>query len=186
MGLSLQERRFDSERARGQPRPLTRDSLAITLRPATQDDHDFLFHLHRASMRHYVDSVWGWEDGFQATYFREHFEPGRLRIIEMAGHAVGVIGFDLDSDLMFIGPFEVDPSAQGRGVGTAALAELFKIADEARVPTTLQVLRVNPEALRLYRRLGFEVVGDTETHFLMRRPPTETTASDPTAIRSSP
>jgi ribosomal protein S18 acetylase RimI-like enzyme len=41
------------------------------------------------------------------------------------------------------------------------------------------MLKKNPNALRLYRRVGFEVVGETETRFLMRRPPTETAASDP-------
>jgi hypothetical protein len=53
---------------------MDRTSPAITLRPATQDDHDFLFRLHEVSMRDCVDSAWGWEDGSQTTYFRGHSE----------------------------------------------------------------------------------------------------------------
>ena len=37
------------------------------------------------------------------------------------------------------------------------------------MPVELQVLKVNP-ARRLYGRLGFQVTGETETHYLMQRP----------------
>lgn len=143
---------------------------AISLRRASEDDYDFLFALHRASMRDYVDAVWGWDDQFQSVFFREHFEPARLRIIEVDGDAIGVIGFDEDAERLDIGLIEVDPTVQGRGIGSAALGEMFAIADAAGIPATLQVLKVNSRALRLYERVGFEVVGETDTHFLMRRP----------------
>ena len=141
----------------------------ITLRPAGDDDYAFLSDLHAASMRTYVEAVWGWDEAFQERFFREHFQPERLRIIELGGRAVGVIGFDVDTDRLYIGPFEVDPAVQGRGVGSAALTEVLAIAAAARVPATLQVLKVNRDAFRLYRRLGFDVAGETATHLLMRR-----------------
>jgi len=144
--------------------------LAISLRPASEDDLDFLFALHRASMRGYVDAVWGWDDEFQSVFFRKRIDPDRLRIIEVDGQAVGVVGFHDDGERLDIGPFEVDPAIQGRGVGSAALGEMLAIADEAGIPATLQVLKVNSRALRLYERVGFEIVGETDTHHLMRRP----------------
>jgi ribosomal protein S18 acetylase RimI-like enzyme len=121
-------------------------------------------------MREYVEAVWGWDVAFQERFFREQFRPERLRIIELDGQAVGVIGFDVDAERLYIGPIEVDPVVQGRGVGSAALVEMFAIADAAGVPATLQVLKVNRNAFRLYRRLGFEVFEETDTHFRMRRP----------------
>lgn len=141
----------------------------ISLRQAHDGDYTFLSDLHTASMREHIEAVWGWNDDFQAQFFREHFQPEQLRIIELDGRAVGVIGFDVDAERLYIGPIEVDPAVHGRGVGSAALAEMFAIAEAAGVPTTLQVLKVNGSAFRLYRRLGFEVVGETETHYRMRR-----------------
>ncbi len=142
----------------------------ISLRAARADDYDFLSDLHESSMRPYVEAVWGWNDEFQVQFFREHFRPERLRIIELNGRSVGVIGHDLDAERLYIGPFEVLPDVQRQGVGAAAMAELLALANRAPVPATLQVLKVNPQAKRLYERLGFEVASETDTHFLMRRP----------------
>ncbi len=142
---------------------------AITYRPARDDDYDFLFALHSAAMRDVIEIVWGWNDEFQVQFFREHHRPERLRIIELDGKAVGVIGFDVDADRFCVGPIEVDPAFQGRGIGSAALAEMFQMADAAGVPATLQVLKVNRSAFRLYSRVGFEIFDETETHHLMRR-----------------
>lgn len=44
------------------------------------------------------------------------------------------------------------------------------MGDAAGVPAALQVLKVNVNALRLYLRAGFEIVTETDTHHLMRRP----------------
>lgn len=121
-------------------------------------------------MRAVIEVVWGWNAQFQEQFFREHFQPERLRIIEVDGEAVGVIGFDIDAYRSYIGPIEVDPRFQGRGIGSAALAEMFTIADAAGVPCTLQVLKVNERAFRLYRRAGFEVFDETETHQRLCRP----------------
>lgn len=141
----------------------------VVLRLARDEDYEFLSDLHEASTRRLVEAMWGWNDDFQAQFSREHFQPERLRVIELDGHAVRVIGFDVDAERLYIGPFEVDPSVQGRGIGSAALAEMFSIADDAGVPSTLQVLKINEEAFRLYRRVGFEVVDEPATHHLMRR-----------------
>jgi len=37
-----------------------------------------------------------------------------------------------------------------------------------RLPAGLRVLKVNVGARRLYQRLGFVIVGETETHYDMR------------------
>jgi ribosomal protein S18 acetylase RimI-like enzyme len=47
------------------------------------------------------------------------------------------------------------------------MAEAF----DRGIPIALQVLRSNHPAKRLYERLGFEVTGETETHYLMQARP---------------
>ena len=44
----------------------------IRFRPATENDTDFLYALHVATMKDYVDKTWGWDDAFQETVFRKN------------------------------------------------------------------------------------------------------------------
>jgi ribosomal protein S18 acetylase RimI-like enzyme len=63
----------------------------------------------------------------------------------------------------------VDPSAQGRGVGTALLAEVeARIARQFEV-VTLRCLHANPDARRLYDRKGY-TVREIQTITLHGRP----------------
>ena len=62
---------------------------------------------------------------------------------------------------------EILPEYQNRGVGSAVIRDVLAQAQAEGLPVGLQVLKVNP-ARRLYERLGFNVVGETATHYLMR------------------
>ena len=55
-----------------------------TLRPATPEDYDFFFALHRAAMRDYIETIWGWHDDWQEEYFRRKYDPGQRQIIQVA------------------------------------------------------------------------------------------------------
>jgi len=62
--------------------------MQISLRPATQEDFDFLWWLHRATMRPYVEKTWGWDEQWQARCFRDHFDPNTREIIEGDGESI--------------------------------------------------------------------------------------------------
>lgn len=64
----------------------------------------------------------------------------------------------------------IDPTRQGRGLGTEIVRNLLAEAAAARVPVELQVLKVNP-ARRLYERLGFTVFAEATIHYRMRADP---------------
>lgn len=61
----------------------------------------------------------------------------------------------------------VHPDYQGRGIGATCMRTLIERADARRLPIRLQVMAVNPRAVRF----GFRTVGDTETHLQMERSP---------------
>jgi ribosomal protein S18 acetylase RimI-like enzyme len=60
------------------------------------------------------------------------------------------------------------PAYQGRGIGTALLARLLEAAQACYGAVSLSVAEENP-ALRLYERLGFEVVGKSGTSLTMKK-----------------
>lgn len=61
------------------------------------------------------------------------------------------------------------PAYQRRGIGAAILRDVIAEARAGGHAVALRVLKVNP-ARRLYERLGFAVVGESDTHYLMRTP----------------
>jgi ribosomal protein S18 acetylase RimI-like enzyme len=140
--------------------------MQISLRPATRDDYDFLWWLHRATMKPYVEKTWGWDEQWQARYFRDHFDPNTREIIEGDGEPIGCISVERRNDRISLGVIEIAPDHQNQGIGTKLIQTLCNEADARGVPVELQVLKVNP-ARSLYERLGFGVVGETETHYLM-------------------
>ena len=135
-------------------------SQSYTLRPATAADYDFLFALHRAAMRAYVETIWGWHEDWQQEYFRQKFNPSRRQIIQVDGQDAGVLVVERRADELYLELIELLPAFQGRGVGTAILHGLIDRARAEGVPLTLHVLRSNDDARRLYERLGLRVVAE--------------------------
>ena len=143
---------------------------AFQLRPATGGDYDFLYALQRVTYREYVIQTWGvWDEAWQQDYFHAHFDPAREQIIVVDRQDAGAISVDRRPGELFLANIQILPAYQNGGLGTALIRQLLAEAQRRGVPMVLQVLRVNP-ARRLYERLGFRVVEETPTHFVMRTP----------------
>ena len=136
------------------------------LRQATEADYAFLYSLHTATMKEYVAQTWGWDETIQQAMFRDKFDPGRSHIVEVNGRSVGVLSVERRPLTLFLANLQILPEAQGRGLGTAIIGTLLAQASASGTSVTLQVLKVNP-ARHLYERLGFVIVGETTTHYLM-------------------
>lgn len=140
---------------------------AVGMRPATEGDFDFLYALHVATMKEYVDQTWGWNDAFQEMRFRETFDPEDTRIITLDGRDIGMIATqERDADL-FLALIEIEPEHQRQGIGATLIKEIIAAGIRMKKPVFLHVLRANP-ARSLYERLGFSVVAETPTHLHMR------------------
>jgi predicted GNAT family acetyltransferase len=66
-----------------------------------------------------------------------------------------------------IAGIQVLPDYQGRGIGTAVITALTQEGAVKGLPTMLEVEKDNPDAKRLYLRLGFEQQGETHDTFRM-------------------
>ena len=140
--------------------------MRISLRPATERDYDFVWWLHGATMRTYVEAIWGWDEAVQRRLFQERFDPPRIEIIECDGEAAGYISVERSEESIFLSSIEIAPDFQGQGIGTDLIRGLQDEAERRGVPLKLRVLQGNP-ARRLYKRLGFEATEETETHIKM-------------------
>ena len=92
--------------------------MEISLRPATRDDYDFLWWLHRTTMQSYVEKTWGWDETGQALYFQQHFDPSKWEIIEADVSAIGYLSVQRCEDPIFLETIEIAPDYQSQGIGT--------------------------------------------------------------------
>ena len=72
-------------------------------------------------------------------------------------------------------PHELDgiqllPEVQGRGIGTAIIEALKAEAAETGATVELGVEKDNPNARRLYHRLGFVEIGETDDEHRLQWP----------------
>lgn len=120
-------------------------------------------------MREPIQKTWGWDEAWQRADFSRRFEQGAVSIIEVDGRPAGSLWLESRPDSIYISNFQVLPELQRRGVGTAVLHEVIAQATASGVAVELSVLQVNPDAQRLYERLGFAVTGHDGPFVRMRR-----------------
>ena len=144
---------------------------AYQLRPACPADHAFLWHLKQQTMRTYVEKTWHrWIEDEQKEWFARNFLPEKAQIIVVDGRDAGRLEVIRRPGELILATIEISPEFQSRGIGGTVIRDLQTEAKSGSLPLRLQVLKANPRARLLYRRLEFRTIGETTTHHLMSWP----------------
>jgi ribosomal protein S18 acetylase RimI-like enzyme len=130
-------------------------SPAFQLRPAVENDREFIWSLRVATMKRLLSEAYGWDESVQRTYADESL-AGRIVLVE--GRPVGVVTLKDWEKEVHLGWLALVPEVQGRGLGRALIRWAQSYAADRNKPLTLQVLPANP-ACALYRDLGFTETG---------------------------
>jgi ribosomal protein S18 acetylase RimI-like enzyme len=94
-------------------------------------------------------------------------EDNDMLVITADGERIGVMRVERGARTAGIYGFAITPVLQGRGYGQAALAGVCRsLREDGFENVQLEVSVVNPSALHVYERCGFEVVG-TEDYYLV-------------------
>lgn len=136
------------------------------LRQATPDDYAFMRDVKLSGIRPYVEEIWGWDPVDQEDRFRESFAPDRQQLIRCDGQDVGMLELEDRDDCLFLAGIFIAAAHRSSGLGTKIIQDVQARAQLHGKPVRLRVLRPNP-ARRLYERLGFRLVEESETHFTM-------------------
>lgn len=147
----------------------------LTYRPAVEDDFAFLWHLHSYELRPHIENTqtelpWIWDEAGQRQVLRALFEPACTLVILVKGHPAGALQVYQERHRLVLDYIAIASRYQGCGLGTTVLKHLQQHAHHLNLPVELQVLKDNP-AVRLYRRLGFEVMRLTTCTYWMRWEP---------------
>lgn len=153
----------------------------IDFRPATVDDFEFFFQLHKDTLGPYVDQVWGWDDEDQRAHLRRTIDYDATQVIIAGDVDIGRLTVERRQHEIYVGLVEIAPCHQGRGIGGQIVRGVLDDAFADGKSVCLNVLRINTGAYRLYRRLGFVEVAASEVRFTMvAQPPPASPGPQPT------
>lgn len=134
------------------------------LRKISEDDYGFVYQVKKEAYKGYVEEYYGaWDEERQREYFKafiESFGDGAY-IITADGQDIGFFNASRRGEEYEIGNICIIPQYRNMGIGTAILKDV--LYRNAGKEISLQHFRSNP-AGRLYKRLGFELAEETETH----------------------
>ena len=129
----------------------------VSMRPAAQEDEQFLYSVSCVNMRDVVEQTWGWDDVWQLAEFDRRFRQCSVSVIEVESRAVGGLFLEERSDSLCVHELQIAPAFQGRGIGTAVVKTVIEQGASRGLLVALSVVSATPRAVSLYERLGFRV-----------------------------
>ncbi|HVS40440.1 MAG TPA: GNAT family N-acetyltransferase [Gemmataceae bacterium] len=153
---------------------------SLTLRPIRPDDEEFLRRVYAGTRAEELAPL-AWDDAqkmaflrmqfdLQHRYYQAQFPDAAYSVVLLDGEPVGRLYVDRGEKEICILDIALLPERRGAGLGGTLLRDLLAEADRAAKPVRIHVERFNP-ALRLYQRLGFVQIGETDFYYLMKRTP---------------
>jgi len=143
-----------------------------TLRRAEEGDFEFAFKVKREALGPYVASHWGWDELLQRELHRKRWNERPWSIVMVAGRSIGTVSVKQAQDHIRVGEFYLLAESQGKGIGSKVLLSVLQHADRHVLPVKLEHLKWNPVG-SLYKRHGFLVSAENDTHYFLVRQPHE-------------
>ena len=141
--------------------------MAISLRPFTLEDEDFLYRVYYSTREDELARV-PWTDEqkeafvkmqfyAQHTFYMDQFRDARFDVIVVDGEPVGRLYVDRRKTGIRILDIAILPAFRSQGIGTQLLNWLFTESDRTQLPVSIHVEKFN-RALHWYQRLGFQQI----------------------------
>lgn len=147
----------------------------ISVRQEQPQDEAFLFELYASTRQEELDA-WGWPAEMRKVFltmqfkasqnYRNSFPDAEFQIVLLDAVNAGRIIVHRSREELRIVDIALLPEYRNAGAGSALLQRIFGEAAACKKPLRLSVLKGN-RAERLYRRLGFEKIGENEMHLEM-------------------
>jgi ribosomal protein S18 acetylase RimI-like enzyme len=153
--------------------------VTFRLEPIDETDFDFRFGVYKATIKPYLDRMFDWSEAEEEAFVRSNLtQTNNHAAIVVAGKRAGIVQIEETADRISLHQIEILPTFQGQGIGGAVVRSLIDRAEVTGKPVHLSVFHANTGARRLYERLGFTVVADTERDAGMVYTPCQTTFRD--------
>jgi len=142
--------------------------LWFDLEPIDGRDFAFKYDVYMQTIKPCIDALYGWDENQHANNLRSILEGSAMHsAIVVQGKRVGVVQIEETLSEISLHQIAILPEYQRRGIGTAIIQSLMTRSLAGGKPVRLSVFQSNPEARRLYERLGFNVVSETARDALL-------------------
>jgi ribosomal protein S18 acetylase RimI-like enzyme len=154
-------------------------ALSYRIRPATPDDVGFLADVVVEATRAQGRLPGGFDERLWRTGFHEWTmeqvqdrSPDRMTsVVEVDNERAGRLRVTRTVGCIELCGIQLRPGFQRHGIGTAIIEDLKAQAAAAGIPLDLGVEKDNPDARKLYERLGFVRTGETDQEYKLRWEP---------------
>ncbi|MAZ26703.1 MAG: hypothetical protein CL868_06450 [Cytophagaceae bacterium] len=146
----------------------------LKLRNAERSDLELTYRIGCNSIKPCVIKIWGWDESFQREMHRQKFDASETKIIEYGGKEVGLLIVKEFKDEIYLQSILIEKKFQNVGIGKIIMQGIITRANYLNRPIRLQVFKINVNAQRFYKRLGFMKISEMENHIGMKRMPTTT------------
>lgn len=142
--------------------------MKYEIRNIDNGDKQAIYLIKKESIKPYVEKIWGWDEEYQTIDFEEGFILDNFKKIMIDELFIGFIETQECDNQINIAEIHILPEYQGFGIGSDLIRNTVAEAKEKNKSTTLGCFKDNVNAFKLYKRLGFEMVNETETHFVLK------------------
>ena len=154
--------------------------MTITLRPVEDDDMEFLYRVYASTREEELAQV-DWDDekkaaflrmqfAAQHAYYTENYRHRQFQVILHDGQPAGRLFIDWRPDEIRIMDIALLPAHRRQGIGSYLLRSILDEGRRRGLPVTIHVESFNP-AKRLYQRLGFRQIAESDVYQLMKWSP---------------
>ena len=151
--------------------------MTLALRPVSASDDSFLYTVYRSTRQNEFATL-PWSDAEKEAFLQMQYQAQRQGYLQQFPRAdwqiillndvpVGRLILERRPREMGLIDIILLPQYQNQGIGTNFIQKVMAEATEQKLPVRLHVSKINEDALRLYKRLGFSTIGETGLHFWM-------------------
>ena len=139
----------------------------VTFAMAGAGDFETLVAIRIDAMRESLERMGRFDPMRARERFREGFSPEFTRHIVVAGKRVGFVVVKPRTDGLLLDHLYITPGAQGSGIGSIVLRQIFMEADAAALDLYVGALKESASN-RFYTRHGFEFVeaGEFDNYYI--------------------
>lgn len=133
----------------------------ITFEPAEAADAEALASIRVEAMQESLERVGRFDPQRARSRFLGSFSPNHTFHILLLGEKVGFYVVKQEANGLLLDHLYVKPNHQGKGIGTAVLADVFALADQAGVSVRVGALKES-DSNHFYAKHGFVLVEQAE------------------------
>lgn len=141
----------------------------LVFTPAAPGGAEALVALRIEAMRPSLERIGRIDPARARERFRAGFSPRHTRHVDAHGERVGFLVTRPQADSLLRDHLDIHPAHQGRGIGSAVLAQVFEEARALALPVRVGALRAS-DSNRFSLRHGFQEVGQGEHGIYDLRP----------------